>query len=406
LSDFKPILAVASALVLLVTFVAPVLAVEYNPGVSVGQYVKYGNFFEVNLQSKAGIDVFYDWEKVEVTAVSGKEVTLLSTGQFKNGTALPNLGVTTHNLETGETDETHSLLKSIIPANLNEGDAVPPGTMSVNQTEIRTYLGVSRVVNILVKETSTNSSSTNRLTVTYDKVSGLALEYEQWWTDPATGQQRAIDYSVTDTNVFEVAHPSTAIPMVAIYALGATVVVVALPVSAVVVHRRQKTETKHKALEKKVMDLTYNLSGVNRGECYLADSLERCLKIVSDINKRGVNCLCVVREDPELVSKNYSLKTEDIVLLSLHPVKGFKAISSLQEISIATAKFLKAGGGVVLLDGFEYLVSRFGFNTVYMCLQEKHIDFLEAGAVLLVPVNMETLDPRERGQLLSELKLL
>jgi hypothetical protein len=138
----------------------------------------------------------------------------------------------------------------------------------------------------------------------------------------------------------------------------------------------------------------------------LADSLERCLKIVSDINKRGVNCLCVVREDPELVSKNYSLKPEDIVLLSLHPVKGFKAISSLQEISIATAKFLKAGGGVVLLDGLEYLVSRFGFNTVYMCLQEKHIDFLEAGAVLLVPVNMETLDPREKGQLLSELKLL
>ena len=32
----------AFALVLLVTFVAPVLAVEYKPGVSVGQYVKYG----------------------------------------------------------------------------------------------------------------------------------------------------------------------------------------------------------------------------------------------------------------------------------------------------------------------------------------------------------------------------
>jgi hypothetical protein len=41
-----------------------------------------------------------------------------------------------------------------------------------------------------------------------------------------------------------------------------------------------------------------------------------------------------------------------------------------------------------------------------MCLQEKHIEFLEAGAVLLVPFNMETLDSREKSQLLSELKLL
>jgi hypothetical protein len=215
-----------------------------------------------------------------------------------------------------------------------------------------------------------------------------------------------IYYSVSDTNIFAVTHPSPAVPAVTFYALSGAVVAVALPVSAVAVLRRRKSETKHKALEEKVMDLTYNLSGVNRGECYLSDSLERCMKVISDLNKRGVHCLCVVRENPESVSKNYGLKPDDIVLLSLHPIKGFNAISSLQEISIATAKFLKAGGGAVVLDGFEYLVSRFGFNTVYMCLQEKHIDFLEAGAVLLVPVNMETLDPKEKGQLLSELKLL
>jgi hypothetical protein len=81
-------------------------------------------------------------------------------------------------------------------------------------------------------------------------------------------------------------------------------------------------------------------------------------------------------------------------------------VDGLQDLSIAVMKFLKAGGGVVLLDGLEYLISRFGFNSVYMCLQEKKIEFLEAGAVLLVPVNMETLDSREKSQLLSELKLL
>lgn len=395
--DFKPKIAAVLAFVLLVTFVAPVLAAEYNPGVSVGEYVKYGNFYELNLVEA------YGWEKVEVIAVSGKEVTLLATGQYKNGTALPNLGITIHNLETGATNETHSDLKSIIAANLNEGEAIPPGTFVINKTEIRTYLGVSRVVNVLIEEIST-VLATIRSTVTYDKASGMALEWEQWWKDPATGIQRAIYYSVIDTNIFEVSHPPAPIPVEAFYALGA--VVVAIPVTTVVVLRKRKPETKNKVLEQKVMDLTYNLSGVNRGECYLADSLERCLKIVSELHNRGVNGLCIVREDPEFVTKNYNLKLDDVVLLSSQPIKGFKAISSLQEISIAITKFLKAGGGAVLLDGLEYLVSRFGFNTVYMCLQEKHIEFLEAGAVLLVPVNMETLDSREKGQLLSELKFL
>jgi hypothetical protein len=76
------------------------------------------------------------------------------------------------------------------------------------------------------------------------------------------------------------------------------------------------------------------------------------------------------------------------------------------EISIAIMKFVKAGSGVVLLDGLEYLISRFGFNAVYMCLQEKKIEFLEAGAILLIPLNMETLDSREKALLFSELKLL
>ena len=151
--DFKLKIVAALAFVLLVTFVAPVLAVEYDLGVSVGQYVKYGNYYGVN----TGTVQFLAWEKKEVVAVSGKEVTLRTTGQFKNGTAMPHSGDTyVYNVETGATNETHGDLKSIIAANLNEGDVVPPGTFVVNKTEIRTYMGVSRVVNILIEETSTD----------------------------------------------------------------------------------------------------------------------------------------------------------------------------------------------------------------------------------------------------------
>jgi hypothetical protein len=289
-------------------------------------------------------------------------------------------------------------------ANLNEGDAIPPGTFSVNRTEIRTYLGVSRVVNILIEEISTDFADA-RVTVAYDKVSGMALEWENWWTEHATGTQRAIYYSVTDTNIFSPS-PQPQIPVEAMYAVAAAVVVAPIGTAIVVLRRRKQPEAKTKMLEQKVMDLTYNLSGVNRGESYLSDSLQQCLKIVSDLQSRGVRGLSIIREDPESLTKNYNIQPADILMLSAMPIKGVRAVSSLQDLSIAVMKFLKSGGGVVLLDGLTYLISRFGFNTVYMCLQEKKIEFLEAGATFLVHVNMETLESKEKAELLSELKLL
>jgi len=58
------------------------------------------------------------------------------------------------------------------------------------------------------------------------------------------------------------------------------------------------------------------------------------------------------------------------------------------------------------MGGLEYLISRCGFNSVFMMIQEKRFEFLEAGATLLVPINLTTLESREKGLLTSELKLL
>jgi hypothetical protein len=396
--DSKQGIGAILAFVLLVTFVTPVLAVEYNPGVRAGDYVKYGNYEGVNAGN-------FSWEKKEVVAVSGKTVTLLTTGQYKNGTNIPSVGVTFVNLETGETNETHSDLKSVIAAELQQGDLVPPGKLAVNRTEIRTYVGgVSRTVNVLVEEFSLGDLNV-RATAVYDKVSGMALEWENWATRPP-GIPFSIQYNVVETNLWEVSSPPPQLETL-YFVLAAAVIAIAIAITVVVVIRKRKRPgAKTQMMEAKAMDLTYNLSGVIRGECYLADSLGPCVKVVCELHTRGVSALAIVREDPEYMTKTCNLKPDDVVLLSSQPIKGFKAMSSLQEISIAVTKFVKAGGGVVLLDGLEYLISRFGFNTVYMMLQEKHIEFLAAGTVLLVPVNMETLDSREKGQLLSELKLL
>ncbi len=116
--------------IIILASIAPVLAVAYSqnpavysPGVSVGQYVKYGNFVALPTPP-----VDLGWMKIEVTAVSGKEVTLLATGELKNGTSIPTSGTsTTYNVESGKMNQTIAYTYgAIIAGNLNEGDPVPP----------------------------------------------------------------------------------------------------------------------------------------------------------------------------------------------------------------------------------------------------------------------------------------
>jgi len=271
-----------------------------------------------------------------------------------------------------------------------------------------TYLGVSRPVNIMVVNasgTGINGAFNDSTTYVYDKASGMLLDTQsrETWAEPNI-KDIYLDFSVTSTNLFSTQKSQGSLLIILVPAVA---VVVLVPVSAVLIVARRRKPTGAKAAKKtEAGNLTLNLGAVNSGECYLADSLERCMIVVNDLRSRGISAMAIVRENPSLVAKSCNLSPDHVILLSGKPIEPFKAINSLQDVSIAVTKFLKAGGGVVLLDGFEYLVSRYGFNTVYMCLQEKKIEFLEAGAVLLVPVTMETLDSREKGQLLSELKFL
>jgi hypothetical protein len=213
-----------------------------------------------------------------------------------------------------------------------------------------------------------------------------------------------IDMYATETNIFS--SQGNQIPISILDYVVAAAVITPVGASAVVLKRRKYSDAKQNVHNKKSTDSVNGLANVKPGECYLSESLEQCVKILCNLHSRGTKALAIVREDPTILTKTCNLLPEDVILISSKPIKGFKALSTLQEISIAIMKFVKASGGVVLLDGLEYLISRFGFNTIFMCLQETKIEFLEAGAVLLIPLNLETLDSREKAQLFSELKLL
>ena len=224
----------------LASFVLPVLAVTYTPGVVSGQYVKYGNFVGVG----QGVESFnnYDWLKLQVTDVSGKSVTLLSTSQYKNGTAIVGNGtVSVWNIETGTQDGVPTTQGPIIASNLNIGDQIPPlNTYVVNRTESRTYLGVSRTVNILDASLSTPSYNAT-LTYVYDKASGMLLESTAQTTTQALPQPfvTTISYSVIETNIFSSTNPSPSVPEFPIAIVGVVIVVMVGVVAAVILFKKK-----------------------------------------------------------------------------------------------------------------------------------------------------------------------
>ena len=242
MSKLKFLTALLTA-ALLAAFVFPVLAVSYNPGVEMGQYVKYGNFVGVG----QGVESFndYDWLKLQVTDVSGKAVTLLSTSQFKNGTSIAGNGTTSvWNIETGTEDGLTSTQGPIIAADLNQGDAIPPpNTYVVNRTESRTYFGVGRTVNILDASLSTPDYNAT-LTYVYDKASGMLLESTTQTVTQADPQPvtTTISYSVIETNIFgSTANPSPSVPEFPIIVVGAVIVVlIGIAVSLVLVNRKKQ----------------------------------------------------------------------------------------------------------------------------------------------------------------------
>jgi hypothetical protein len=227
------------AFVFLSFLVLPVFAVTYNPGITVGQFVKYGNFSG----NGQGFEVFNDYGflQLQVTSVAGKEVTLFSTGQFKNGTALPSNGTTTvWNIETGSEDGTPSTQGPIIAANLHQGDPIPPpDTYSVNQSESRTYLNSNRAVNILNVAIST-SDYNSTLTYVYDKLSGMLLESSTQTTTQSEPQPvtSIYSYSMIETNIF--GPTLTSVPEFSIFALEVVVFVLMFVIAALILVKKRK----------------------------------------------------------------------------------------------------------------------------------------------------------------------
>jgi hypothetical protein len=151
-----------------------------------------------------------DYFQVEITDVSGSEVSMNTMWRFTNGTELN--GNTKIDISTGIYSGNSSFW-AIFPGNLNAGDRIHPigpDQVTVNGSQTTSYGSNQRETNriVITGEFASNDNSNRTyndyMNVQFDKQTGMlvALNDQQVYTNPE--YTATIIWKITDSNVWTV----------------------------------------------------------------------------------------------------------------------------------------------------------------------------------------------------------
>ena len=233
-------------LVILAGFMVPTLAATYDPGVSTGQWVKYGSLEAGGPLMPANYNQT-DWMKIEVTSVSGKNVTLHMTGKYQNGTEGTPIDLKV-NVETGWMNTSYSIYGFfyLIAGNLTQGDTLPVSSLypdRINKTETRTYMGVSRSVNIVNLTYSVPGYLDYSYVTIYDKASGMLLEMSMTSTStilPSVSYH--MNFKATESNIFGTTGTDNWLQDNMLY-IAAAIIIIIILIAAIILMRKKKPPT-------------------------------------------------------------------------------------------------------------------------------------------------------------------
>ena len=152
---------------------------------------------------------------------------------------------------------------------------------------------------------------------------------------------------------------------------------------------------------------TYSL---DRGYTYVV--LERdaaqAFEIFKDLVTHGAQGLCITRRSPKSVMAEYQLERTPILWLSrVATEKNAVRPSPPEKVAMAVDHFIEVSeNSVVLLDGFEYLVSHNDFGSVLALLHDLNESVVMREAILLVPFYPGAFGEREIALIRREVRLL
>ncbi len=137
-----------------------------------------------------------------------------------------------------------------------------------------------------------------------------------------------------------------------------------------------------------------NNKDIKPGTAYLVkeEKPTRSYEIFYNITAAGMRGLCVTREFPEKLKMKYGFKNVELIWLSNIGKEGAVRPKDLEKLSLIMEQFLSGGHGIILLDGFEYLVTNNTFITILKLIQSIKDQIAIYNSIFVMPISPSTFD--------------
>jgi PAS domain S-box-containing protein len=147
---------------------------------------------------------------------------------------------------------------------------------------------------------------------------------------------------------------------------------------------------------------------LERGRIYITNNnASLAYETFSKFVLAGSEGLCVTREHPSKIRKRLGLEKTPIVWLTGEASPNEHTIGSLQDLSITLGDFLqKAEHPILLLDGFEYLITNNTFESFLKFLQIIRDRVQSHNAIVLAPLMEKAFESRTLGLIERETTIL
>jgi len=147
---------------------------------------------------------------------------------------------------------------------------------------------------------------------------------------------------------------------------------------------------------------------LKRGFSYVVEEEvpEKSFDIFIDYVTHGVSGLCITRTNPKFLREQYSLKKTPFIWLSTLKTEKYTSTIDLTELSISIKDFVKKSRrSIIILDGIEFLVTRFSFEEVLSFMQSLTEFLSMTESILVVPISPQTVDVKQLKLLEREMML-
>lgn len=155
----------------------------------------------------------------------------------------------------------------------------------------------------------------------------------------------------------------------------------------------QKTEPTRKGIEELERSFTYLIK---------EEKPEKAYEFFEKEIKKGSKGFCVTRNYPVKIKAKYDIGDTPMIWLSNVGKESSLRPKDLEKLSYSLEQFLSSSGGIILLDGLEYLITNNNFLTVLRFVQSLRDQVAINHSILLMALNPSTLDPHELNLLEKE----